>query len=181
MIICIKFVSSLSVNRAENQSNGVEFSMRSIKIPGWHEGQNRKWCNRSSFSSGFMILHCTSGTADLVVVFAILSLCFRFLLGNFEAPATDVIGVAFKNGRSYCRKCVMMKWIICAARCDRRDCSLIYKICTCIFQITFIPTLWFRKTFTNIIIFIVIAFIHPCWYNFWCFLSRVSLLCSHFD
>ena len=41
-----------------------------------------------------MILHCTSGTADLVVVFAILSLCFRFLLGNFEAPATDVIGVA---------------------------------------------------------------------------------------
>ena len=41
-----------------------------------------------------MIFHCTSGTADLVVVFGILSVCFCFLLGNFEAPATDVIGVA---------------------------------------------------------------------------------------
>ena len=41
-----------------------------------------------------MIFHCTSGTADLVVVFTILSVCFRFMLGNAEAPATDVIVVA---------------------------------------------------------------------------------------
>ena len=41
-----------------------------------------------------MIFHCTSRTADLVAVFASLSVFFRFFLGNFEAPATDVIGVA---------------------------------------------------------------------------------------
>ena len=41
-----------------------------------------------------MTFHCTSGTADLVAVFAILSVCFCFLLGSFEAPATDDIGVA---------------------------------------------------------------------------------------